>query len=411
MLPDPRRTARVSLDDILAYADAHSPVLAVARSARARADAARVAASPRLPDNPVVEVGGGPRIAPDGTGVDVEVSVSQSFEIAGERRRRLAAAASLRRLTETEIEQARWDVHCDVHAAFHRALVLRERAVLATALLAFQQQMESAVERRAAAGETAPLTTRIAQLEVAQARQVSVAASQAYLAGRLELAQLAGWPATSPPEPVGHLDVPRDPPSLAHLVEVGRRRRPAYRRLAAAVREARARAHLAEREAWPRPAVGARYLLEGAAVPEGPSHVVLGTLALPLPIARTNQGERARARADVRVAETELRAAQATLEIELARGRAAITAAAERLRTYGADVLPRLEENLALLQRAFELGEIELLDALVARERFLRVQSDVLDAHLDYFESAAGLERALGVDVWPDEHGEGAHLR
>ena len=59
-LPDPEVRKEITLDGILAYADAHSPCWRSLEHS-ARADAARAAASPWLPDNPELTVGAGPR--------------------------------------------------------------------------------------------------------------------------------------------------------------------------------------------------------------------------------------------------------------------------------------------------------------------------------------------------------------
>jgi len=174
------------------------------------------------------------------------------------------------------------------------------------------------------------------------------------------------------------------------------------------VREAQARADLARREAWPRPSLGVAYRHEGNPAPEGPRDIVLGTITIPIPSWQMNQGERARTRADVTVAQTELEATDMLLAGDIAQARSEVVAAAQRVRSYGTEVLPRFEENLTLLRRSFELGEIDLLALSIGRERFLRIQSDALDAHLDYFVAIADLERVVGVDLWRDEHHEEA---
>ncbi len=395
----------VELSSFLAFADARSPVLTVARSTRSRAAAARAAATPWMPANPEVSVAVGPRLGAVGTGVDVQASVTQQFFAVGERALRLSAADRQRDLTEAEIEQLRWAVHCDVHATFHRALVQRERARLAERLLAFQEELLRIVERQIHAGEAPGLTLRLTQAEVAQARQLSVAATQAYLASRIQLAQLAGWPADRPPLPAGHADAPRDPPPLDDLLAAARRQLPSLRLREAAVREAGARVALADRQAWPQPTVGLQYQREGNPAPESPYNIVLGVLSVPIPSFQRNQGERARSRADLSVAEAEAHAAATLLEGQVLLARSEVTSAAQRLRSYGAEVLPRFEENLALLRRSFELGEIDVLALSIGRERFLRIQSDALDAQLDYFVALAGLERAVGADPWHDDHG------
>lgn len=397
---EPKHGGEVALADLLAYADQHAPALRVARSTRRRADAAEVAASVLLPDNPQLTVGVGPRIGGGGSGVDVDVGLSQPIQIAGERRARLAAAEQVRALTDAEVEQVRWAVHCDVHAGFHRALIEGERAQLAAQVVAFQEEVLQVVERQIAAGETAPLTLRLAQAEVAQARQVLVAADQAFLAARIRLAQLSGWPVEAPPMPAGTAETPREPPPLETLLQVARERLPSLRTAAARVREAEAREVLARREAYPRPAVGVQFRRENNAPPEPTYNVVLGVLSTPIPSFQRNQGERARARADISVADAELAAALSVLDARIAEARSEVAAAAQRTLAYGTEILPHFEENLRMLRRAFELGEIDLLALSAGRERFLRIQSDAIAAKLDYFVSLAALERVVGVDLW-----------
>ncbi len=403
---NPAVSGPVELEGVLGYADLHAPVLRVARSTRARAGAARAAASPLFPANPALSGGVGPRFGIQSTGVDVELSLSHQIWIAGERGTRLDAAERFAELTDAEIEQVRWSVHTDVHATFHQALVARERAALAERVVAFQLTVLGIAERRVGAGDTAPLSLRLAEAELAQARQQAVATAQEYRAARLRLALLSGWPASSPPEPAGALDEPRDPPAVGALLVFARRHLPALAAREAAIAEARARVEVAHRNAWPRPTLGASYRHEGNPTVEGPYEIVLGTLTVPIPSWQTNQGGRARAEADLEVAEAELDALSMQIEGQIAIARSEVVAAAERVRAYGTEILPRFEQNLALLGRAFELGEIDVLELSIGRERFLRIQSDALAAYLDYFVALASLERAVGVDLWHDAHGE-----
>jgi cobalt-zinc-cadmium efflux system outer membrane protein len=403
-LPDPAAKSEVSLGGILVYADRHSPVLAVARSTRSRADAARVAASPLLPGNPELTVAAGPRMGSAGRGLDIQASLMQQIQIAGERGLRIDVAERMRELTDAEIEQTRWFVHCDVHAAFHRALVEQQRLRLAERVVAFQREVLRFAERQIAAGEVAPLTLRLAQAEVAQAEQVLVGTEQAFFASRIRLAQLSGWPASKAPMPEGQVDAPKEPAPDAQLLTVARQRLPSLRAAAARIQEARARAALADREAWPKPSLGVQYNREGNPTDEGAYDIVMGVMSVPITSFQRNQGERAQARADLTVAEAELAASAGLLEGQIAEARSEVVAAAKRTRAYGTEVLPRFEENLTLLKRAFELGEIDILALSTGRERFLRIQSDALAAQLDYFFALAGLERVVGVDLWRDDH-------
>ncbi|MFO0692020.1 MAG: TolC family protein [Polyangiales bacterium] len=403
-VPDPTAGNQVSLAGILAFADEHSPVLAVARSTRSRAEAERVAASILLPTNPDVYVAAGPRFGISGTGVDVDVSVLQQIQIGGVRRRRIDAADRFADLTDAEIERMRWAVHTDVHAAFHRALVDQERVRLAARVVTFQQEVLHFAERVAAAGETAPLTLRLARAEVAQSEQVLIAAEQTFLASRIRLAQLSGWPVTNPPTPGGNVDEPRDPQPFEQLMAIAGERLPAVIAAVARVREAEARVALADREGLPRPSVGFQFRREGNPTSEGPYNIYLGLVSVPIPLFQRNQGDRARARAELEVAEAELGSIRQLLGAQIAEARSEMVAAAARTRTYGTEILPRFEENLTLLRRSFELGEIDILALSTGRERFLRIQSDALGAQQDYFVALAGLQRVVGVDLFHDVH-------
>ena len=405
-LPDPAASGPVQLDQLLAWAHAHAPEVRIATANLAHAEAAREAAEPLLPGNPELGGGAGPRITQDGTGLDIEASLSQSFEIAGERGLRFDVADRVDERLSAELARAHWTVHARVHAGYHGALVERERLEAAMRLLAFQERLLEIAQRRLQAGDISPLVVRLSEGEVAQARQRRIAAEQHYQAARIRLAEVAGWPATHPPEPAGTTEAPRDLPPIARLVETMLAVQPAIAAARARVEEARARAELADRETWPEPSIGASWHREGA--PNEREDVIFGTLTVPIPLWQRNQGERARARADLAVAEAELESLELQLRARLARSESAVRAAAERIAVYGTEVLPSFERNLSLLERAYELGEIDVLDVSVAVERFLRAQTDALDAQADYFEALAELEETLGTDPWPDEH-HGTH--
>lgn len=403
-LPDPARGGPTSLERILAYADRNAPSLQVARRRMGLGDAAIAGASPLLPDNPEVSVGVGPGIS-DPVHVDFTASVSQRLEIAGERSARLEAAERTRDRLRAELDEERWGVHRDVHAAFHRGLVARERLVTAERLLSFQERLVEITRGQLRAGEVSPLAVRLAEGELSQARVAKLAAEQSYLSSRLELGALAGWPASHPPEPAGRLDTPRDPPDAAALVEAAGRHQPRLRTLHATRVEAAANTRAAERDTWPEPTIGVQ--LNRESLPAGPPETqVFGTVSLPIPLVQRNQGPRAMARAQANIAEAEQSAFGFQLRTRIEQHRTAVIAAAAQVRTYGSEILPTFEENLRLIQRAFELGEIDILEVSVARERFLRIQADALDAYGNYFQAIADLEGAIGADLWPDERHE-----
>jgi cobalt-zinc-cadmium efflux system outer membrane protein len=174
-------------------------------------------------------------------------------------------------------------------------------------------------------------------------------------------------------------------------------RHPAFRTRALAVAEAESRARLEAREAWPEPVVGLAYGREGES--EAGVDVWLATLSLPIPLWDANRGDRARAGAELEVAWAEEAALHRQWTARLGRAALAVDMAAERVAIFGADVLPVVEQNLALIQRAYELGELDIHAVSQTRERLLDSQIRALDARADYVRALAELEALLGTEV------------
>ncbi|MBK8009760.1 MAG: TolC family protein [Deltaproteobacteria bacterium] len=306
----------------------------------------------------------------DANHVDISgVSVSAIRDRQGERGLRLEAAERTSERLRAELDEARWEVHRDVHAAFHRALVARERLAAAERLLTFQERLLEIARGRLRAGDVSPLPVRLAEGELSQARVARIAAEQGYLRARLQLGALAGWPAAHPPEPAGNLDEPRDPPGTSALIEVARSHQPRLRTLQAAQVEATAQSRAADRDAWPEPSLGVQVMREG--FPAGPPETqVLGVVSVPIPLFQRNQGARATAQAQSRIADAERQAFGSQLLNFIEQHRTALWPQQLLKSEPTAAILPTFEENLRLIQRAFELGGIDILQVSVARERF-----------------------------------------
>lgn len=399
--PEPERaSSALTLEQLLAFAEEHAPSLHLAKSSRVKAEAELEAASLLLRSNPELSLGVGPRRGSDGIGTDVEVGLSQELEIAGERGKRIDAAGHLLALADARIEEARWALHCDLHAAFHEALIEESKLRLARQLLEFQEGILDVVQRQIAAGEVAPLVLRLAQAEVARARQGVVTARGAFGSSRLRLARLSGWPMEDPPLPLGPPIAPKEPPPLEELLALAWERLPTLRAAEAEVAEALARIDVADREGWPNPSVGVQYVREGNPSRTERYDIWLGVLSVPIPGFQRNQGERARARADARVAKAELAVFRDLLAGRIEEARGNVSTSAQRLAAYGDEILPRFEENLHLLSRAYELGEIDLLALSSGKESFLGAQTEAIAAQADYFQALSELERTIGVDLW-----------
>jgi cobalt-zinc-cadmium efflux system outer membrane protein len=266
------------------------------------------------------------------------------------------------------------------------------------------EELVSVAEGRLRAGDISPLQVKLAKGELAQARQATIAAERGFRTAQVTLAELSGWPLDPLPSPAGGLDDPKRAPATERLLALALEQHPGIAARTSAVEEAEARVRLEDREAWPEPWLGIDYAREADPRINSKEHIVLGTLLLPIPFSQRNQVERARARAELSVREAEAEAFRRNLTARLTRAATAVDADADRIAAYGTEILPAFESNLSLLRRAFELGEVDLLQVLVARERLLRIQQDALTAHQDYYVDVAALEAQVGTEIWPDEH-------
>jgi cobalt-zinc-cadmium efflux system outer membrane protein len=208
--------------------------------------------------------------------------------------------------------------------------------------------------------------------------------------------------------PADTLESPEQPPEVASLIQTAHDRQPALRAARARHQAAQARLTAAERRAWPNPTLGISF--ENEAEPaSSPARILSGTFSIPLPFWVGSKPEASRARGALEQASAERAALIATLEPRIVQAHARVSVNAERALLFGAEILPTFEKNLELLQKAFDLGEIDILQVLVAQERFLDAQQNALRAFADYYDSWAELEAAVGAELHEAAHRTRAH--
>ena len=85
------------------------------------------------------------------------------------------------------------------------------------------------------------------------------------------------------------------------------------------------------------------------------------------------------------------------LEIEAALKRLAGARLASE--TLTGTVLGQAEKNLDVIRRAYQLGQLRLLDVLNEERRLLETRLAAIDADLDVLRALAELERAVGGEL------------
>ncbi len=388
------------LDTIVKHARDSAMRVRVARSRLEMGDAAIAGAKPLMVDNPQLYVGAGVRWNQIGNNFELQSTLNQPFEFGGERGLRIKAGRRYRDLLDKELAQIQWETYAQVHYAYNMALLARARAHTAERTAAFAARLLDVASRRAQAGEISNLRVRVATGELAQARQNKLNADLEYRLACIHLSEMAGWPPPQLVAPAGELGAPMRVRDEAELIAKVQAEHPALKAREAGVELGQARRVSADRDRLPEPQLGVYFGREwepGATI--NASKIALVMFTLPLPFWKRNQAARAQTRAELTVAEQELEATRYTLALSTRRAVDSVNTAAERVRTYSVEVVPRFVENLNLLQRAFELGEVDILEVFVARENFLRIQNEALEAYRAYFDAVYTLETMLGAPL------------
>jgi len=394
-----RGAQALPLDAVVKHARDNAMRVRVARSRLKLGDAAVEGAKPLLVDNPQLYIGMGARVNPKGSNFEVQSTFMQPFEVGGERGLRIKAGRKYRELLDRELQQVQWETFASVHYAYNMALLAKARANTAERTQVFSARLLEITEKRAQAGEISSLRVRIAAGELAVARQAKLNADLEFRLACIHLSEVAGWPQGQLIMPTGGLEPPVRVKDNDALIAQLQGEHPAIKAREAAVGLGEARVKSADRDRLPEPWLG--FYAGREKEPGGglDSRIGLVTLQMSLPFWKRNQAARAQSRSELSVAEQELAALHYSLAMSARRAVEAVNTAAERVRTYASEVVPRFEENLSLLQRAFELGEVELIEVFVARENFLRIQSEALEAYRAYYDSVYSLESMLGAPI------------
>lgn len=372
-------------------------------AARRRADEARGGLSGArvlLLENPELEFGAGPRFRPSpatGDSLDVDASLSQRLEVAGQRSHRVARARAEVSAAEKDADAVLRALDVAVASAVIQAVAGNHRLAIAEENLKLSQELGEIATRRFEMGAATPLDVNGARIRVAEANRTVQRVRAEHDAALGRLVPLVGATAGTTLEIEGDLPHPGEP--VRFDLDLALRNRPEVLAARTRVEAAEAAARLASAQAVPDIRIGARYVLE-----EG-SSVVLGTIAIPLPLFQRNQGERERSRAAVARAQAEERATRAEVIADVRQAALELERARRTLALYDESVLRSQAENVVLLRRMFEAGKVSPAEVILLQREVLDGRLGYVDARAELATSDARLRTALGLPILDEVNG------
>lgn len=321
------------------------------------------------------------------------VSLSQTFELAGQPRRRREAAAAELEAVGASLAETRAQVRAEVERRFVQVLARQLRSELERQTVSIVERAAAAMAERLDAGEASRLDANLARVESERARNQLVQLDEQLTLARSELAGLLQLPPGELPPVQGELR--REAPyTLEGLLEAASRR-PQLEALARREDAARSRLELERAARYPDVTVGLLTSREG-----GPDFVnAVGlSVALPLPLFRRNEAGIGRAMTELAQVEVERQAAGRDAAAGVRAQWQRVSQLETRARGLREAVLRTLEENQRLSASALKEGEIGIAELLLVNRQVAEVRRELLDVETELRQARVELERSAG---WP----------
>lgn len=388
ILADP--ATPLTLDEAVRRGLAESPAIARARAEVASARAALTTAR-TYPHNPRLEVEAGRRRGEAGTSTDRGVRLSQEVEMAGQRRRRTAAAEAGLEAADAALHRVRLEVVAAVEDAWVAVLAAEELLDVAQADRRLTDHLLAFEERRLEAGAGTQIRLNLARAASGRAVRAVQRARAEVVRERAALATALGMPPHRLPPVEGPLPIvaPGTPP-VADLVEHALATRGDLAAAGHRLERARRSVALERSLALPNLEVGATVRRE-----EG-DEIAGGNLGVSIPLFDRNRGGIARARAALDAATADRTAADLRVREEVTAAHGRLRAAAAAVEALRSLVVSSLDESLSLLQRSLQAGKVSATDVLVLRRELVDGRREAVDASRELGRARTALALATG---------------
>jgi cobalt-zinc-cadmium efflux system outer membrane protein len=377
---------RLTLEEALARLNDTNASLLAARAEIAVAEARRITAGAR--QNPVLGLSREQLYGSGRSYQETILALDHTFEVGGQRSRRLEVAGRGVEATRADVEATRWRLASELRRLYVHAAAAEAALVPLQEAADVFRRVEAAGRARLAEGDISAFERRRLQVERARYESLIVAA-------RLDLVRLGRALALlASPDSVaeGAITLPSGSLQAYPLPEVSLdsvlaavQSRPDVRALEAEAHVLGAELALQEREHIPDLTVSGGYKHQS----DGLMGPVVG-LSLPIPLLDRNRGRIAEAEARLRAAELRRRSLIRSAEDEVRLAWESYQALRAQRELLLRDLLGDVEALLRTALVSYDEGEmslVELLDAAdayrTARQASLTLQADALAAYFD----------------------------
>ncbi len=320
-------------------------------------------------------------------GLEGTAEYSQTIERGDKRGRRTALATREQAITQAESAVLRHELRAATAAAGINVVAAQARLALAAGPRQLARETLAAVEARVRAGAASPAEAARARATLAATQADYTRAEAALAIARAALvASWGGDPAEAAPL-AGRLQVPETLPEPAGFL-AGLARHPRLDLQQAVIAGRRAALDLEQSQAKQDITVagGVRFFRDSS------DAAFIAGVSVPLPVRNQNQGGIRAARETLHGAEQTTRAIEQELRADFSATWQELIAAHTATRHLQQDALPATEEAYAIVRRAYEEGQLPLLDVLEAQRALAGLQREILDHTAAYAAALARVE-------------------
>ncbi len=326
----------------------------------------------------------------------------QRFPITG----RLSKAKAVARV---DVAQAVAEVRNQERLLAGDALSLSRELLVTQEKLKANEELQTTIrrlievsEKRLQVAEVSAADVNLAKLELQK-----LTLAQAALLNQLEIAatalnRLLGREPKSPLQVSGVASVEFDPNKIAEISRQALALRPDRQLAALGIDRAGAEIKLAKAEKWEDWTVGFDYSRERSIFSEptrldDTDNFIGLSVSIPLPLWNRNQGRVAEARATQQRAEAELKALELRIATEAQTTENQMRRWLGILRQYREESIKLAEENIALLQKGYADGLVNITAVIQAQQQLTELRQNSLDALGEFIRAKTEWETATSV--------------
>lgn len=382
----------LSLAEAHALAEANAADVRVAEARIAEAQATRVGAHLRLPNNPRLSIDGRPGLDRSSRGdVGYSASLDILIEAGGAPGARLGEADARTTLARQEASLVRLEARLRATSSYASMALDRLRIAHALEAVQLAERLVAAARERSAAGAGSDVEVTSAEAELAERRAEVLAAEADESLHQMELRWLLGLPAAKPLALSTPVDRPGEAPAVAALRGLAAEQRPDL-----AISEARLASLAAAdvrltKEAQPK--VGLFGSVDAS--PASPLFGILG-VSVELPLVQRNQGPRAVVAAERQTELERAHAIERRLTLEIGSRREVHEKSRAELAVLVATGIPAAQRRFALVEEGWRAGRFDVFRVTAAAHDLVRLKALRIDVLRRIWNERLLLERLTG---------------